>query len=132
MSFGFSVGDFIAGAQLAYKLCKAVSDVKGSAKELQELVTQLDVVHKVLIQVDQLRATNQLAQPTVNALLFVVNTANETMGSFLHQNQPYFESLKAGGSGFSATDAYRKLKWPMQMPNRVFTVTPFQSHRDTI
>ena len=59
MSFGFSVGDFLAVAELAYKLGKALSDTKGAAKEYQELITELNVVHKVLLQVDDLRAANQ-------------------------------------------------------------------------
>jgi hypothetical protein len=119
MSFGFSVGDFVAGAQLAYTLCRALSDANGSAKEYRELIAQLDVVHKVLLQVDQLRASNQLAQSTVNTLLFTVNCANETMGSFLDQNQAYQESLKAGGSGNPVKDVYRKVKWPIHMPDHV-------------
>lgn len=134
MSFGFSVGDFLAGAQLAYTLCKALSDAKGSAKEFQELITELDVVHKVLLQVDQLRATNQLAQPTINALLFTVNSANETMESFLDQSQPYLDSLKAGGSRFPMVDAYRKMKWPFHMADRVllllFIPIAYKPHSD--
>lgn len=55
--------------------------VNFSTRKFQELITQLDTVHKVLLQVDQLRATNQLAQPIVNALLLTVNSANETMES---------------------------------------------------
>lgn len=54
MSFGFSVGDFISGASLAFKLYQSLSATKGSVKGYQELVTELNVVHKVLMQVDQL------------------------------------------------------------------------------
>jgi hypothetical protein len=97
MSFGFSVGDFLAGAQLAYTLCQALSDSKDSAREYQELIAQLDVVHKVLLQVDQLRAAKQLAQAIVNALLFTVNSTNAAMERFIEQNEAYHESLKPGG-----------------------------------
>jgi hypothetical protein len=54
MSFGFSVGDFLAVAQLAYTLGKSLSYSKGASKEYQELITELNVVHKVLLQVDEL------------------------------------------------------------------------------
>jgi hypothetical protein len=119
MSFGFSVGDFVAGAQLAYTLCQALSDSKGSAQEYQELITQLDVVHKVLLQVDQLRAAKQLAQATVNALLFTVNSTNVAMERFIEQNEAYHESLKPGGSGHSLKDLFRKAKWGTQMSEKV-------------
>ncbi|KAF2124255.1 hypothetical protein P153DRAFT_371116 [Dothidotthia symphoricarpi CBS 119687] len=119
MFFGFSVGDFLAGAQLAYTLHQVLSDAKHSPEELQELNTQLDVVYKVLLQVDQLQTTNQLSPATINALLFTVNSGIETMESFLDQNQLYLDMLKSDGPGFSTADAWWKLEWPVQMPTRV-------------
>lgn len=118
MSFGFSVGDFVAGAQLAHTLCQALSDSRGSAKEYQELIAQLDVVHKVLVQVDQLRAANQLAQATVNALLFAVNSTNTAMEKFIEQNEAYHDSLKPGGSGNSLKDLFRKGMWGTHMSEK--------------
>jgi hypothetical protein len=118
MSFGFSVGDFIAVAQLAHTLLKALSDSKGAAREYQDLVAELNVVHKVLIQVDELRAANQLAQSTVNALLFAVNSVNVSMETFLDQHSAYEGSLKRGGSGNLVKDVYRKSKWAVEMPQK--------------
>jgi hypothetical protein len=130
MSSGFSFGDFVAGAQLAYTLCQALSDSKGSAREYQELMAQLDVVHKVLLQVDQLCAANQLAQATVNALLFTVNSANAAMERFIEQNEAYSESLKPVGSGNLIKDLFRKGKWGTQMSDRVRYGLPYE-FRDT-
>ncbi|KAI0850362.1 hypothetical protein F5Y00DRAFT_268494 [Daldinia vernicosa] len=119
MSFGFSVGDILAGAQLAYTLGKALSDTKGASSDYQELISQLHVVHKVLIQVDQLRAANQLAQATINALLFTINSASEAIEKFLTQYENYEESLRQGGSGKILKDVYKKGKWATQMPDKV-------------
>lgn len=119
MSFGFSVSDIMNGATLAFQLYKAMSSTKGSKKEYQDLIAELDVVHKVLLQVEQLRAANQLAQATLNAVLFIVNAANEAMESFLISYDGYGESLKAGGSGNPLKDCYRKGKWAFQMPAQV-------------
>jgi hypothetical protein len=99
MPFGFSVRDILAGVGLAYNLYQALSDAKGSAQEYEELIAELNVVHKVLLQVEQLRASNQLAQVTLNAMLFIVNSANEAMESFLLNHEAYADSLKVGGSG---------------------------------
>lgn len=119
MSFVFSVGDFVAGAQLAYTLGKALSDSKGAAREYQELIAELNVVHKVLLQVDELRSANQLAQATVNALLFTVNSVTVTMETFIEHFSSYQDSLNPGGSGNLAKDVYRKTKWAVGMPQKV-------------
>lgn len=119
MSFGFSFGDFFGGASLAYQLCKALSEPKGSAKDYQQLITELNVVHKVLIQVEQLRVSNQLAQATLNALLFTTNSANEAMEVFLADHGKYMEFLREGGSGNVLKDTWRKGKWAFVMESEV-------------
>ena len=87
--------------------------------EYQQLVAELNIVHKVLLQVEQLRASNQLAQATVNALLFIVNSANEAMEVFLLDYENYGECLKPGGSRHAIKDRWRKEKWAIQMPSEV-------------
>ena len=118
MSFGFSVGDFVATAQLAYTLGTALSDSKGAAKVYKDLIAELNVVHKVLLQVDELRAANQMAKATVNALLFTVNTTNVVMETFLDEHEGYEKSLRSGGSGNTVKDIYKKGKWATQMPDK--------------
>jgi hypothetical protein len=119
MSFGFSVGDILGGASLAYRLCKALSETKGSARDYQQLIAELNVVHKVLIQVEQLRASNQLAQATLNALLFITNSANEAMEVFLADHNKYIESLKQGGSGNILKDSWKKVRWGLGVDSGV-------------
>ncbi|KAI1660283.1 hypothetical protein F4813DRAFT_351563 [Daldinia decipiens] len=119
MSFGFSVGDILAGAELAYKLCKSLSDTKGASSDYQELIAHLNIVHKVLIEVDKLQGANQFAQATINAILFTVNSTNEAIETFLTQYETYEESLRQGGSGNIFKDVYKKGKWATQMPDKV-------------
>lgn len=119
MSFGFSVGDILAGAELAYTLYAALSDAHGAASEYRQLGKELLVVHRVLLHVDQLRAANQLAQATVNALLFSVNTTNEAIGSFLTQYETYQSSLGPDGPKNLVKVAFKKGKWAIQMPDKV-------------
>lgn len=118
MSFGFGVGDFLAVAKLAIDLSKALSDSAGATQQYKELIAILNVVHKVLLQVDQLQAANQLAQATVNALLFTVNTTNVTMETFLDQHAAYSKSFRSGGSGSRVNDIFQKGKWAVQMPDK--------------
>lgn len=119
MTFGFSVGDILGGASLACQLCNALSATRGSARDYQQLIAELNAVHKVLIQVEQLRVSNQLAQATLNALLFITNAANEAMEVFLVDHKAYAESLKQGGSGNLLKDGWRKGRWALQMESEV-------------
>ena len=119
MSFGFSVGDFVAAAQLAHKLGTALSDSKGSSPEYRQLAAQLNIVHKVLLQVEQMRASNQLEDTTIHAILFVVGCANEEMDGFLIRNGKYGESFKKGGSGNMVVDGVRKISWNSNMAGEV-------------
>lgn len=118
MSFGFGVGDFLAVAKLAIQLSNALCDSTGAAQQYQELIAILNVVHKVLLQVDQLLGANQLAQATVNALLFTVNTTTVTMETFLDQHAAYSKSLRPGGSGNRVNNMVQKGKWAIQMPDK--------------
>jgi len=119
MSFGLSVGDFLTGAELAYKLVQCLSAAKSSASEYQELMVELNVVHKVLLQVDQLRAANQLAQATTNSLVFTVAYTIDAMDSFLAAYESYSVSLQRDGSGNVLKDTWKKGFWALKMPHRV-------------
>lgn len=119
MSFGFSVGDFLAVAQLAYTLGKALSDSKGAVKEYGDLITELNIVHRVLLHINDLRAANQIAKATMNALLFTVNSTNVTMETFLEEHKEYEKSLRPESSKNLVKNIYKKGKWATEMPDKV-------------
>jgi hypothetical protein len=119
MSFGFSVGDFVAAAQLAHTLFQSLSSSTGSAQEYKELIAELDVVHKVLLHVHQLQASNRLALATTNYLLIVVAATTDAIESFLTQYEVYGSSLRRTGSGNPLRDMWKKGSWALQMPKRV-------------
>ncbi|KAL4901755.1 hypothetical protein BDW74DRAFT_159464 [Aspergillus multicolor] len=68
MSIGVSVGDFIARANLAYRLVRALSDSQGSSKEYQEVIQELGCVQQAFLHVEQMRTSNLLSQATLNAI----------------------------------------------------------------
>jgi len=53
ITFG-SVGDVIAVGQLAWSLSQALTDSRGSAKEYQDLVKELQAFDQALLQVPTL------------------------------------------------------------------------------
>ena len=50
ITFG-SVGDIIAVGQIAWSLAKALTDSRGSAKEYQSLIKELQTFDQALLQV---------------------------------------------------------------------------------
>ncbi|KAF7167793.1 hypothetical protein CNMCM5623_000981 [Aspergillus felis] len=119
MSFGFSVGDFLAGANLAYTLYQSLSESNGAREQYVELINELNVVHKVLIQVDELRSQNRFAQATMNSISLLTSGMNEAMVSFLTTLDKYTECLRAEGSGNRLKDIIMKGKWVLSMPDEV-------------
>ena len=119
MSFGFSVGDFVAAASLAAKLIQALSKTRGSSAEYQALIQDLDGVHQTFLQLEQMRATNLLAQATINALSHLTSSSVELMQQFLNDIDKYRTSLQQGGSTSAVRDAWRKVEWSVSKPASV-------------
>ncbi|KAL2812533.1 hypothetical protein BJX63DRAFT_396572 [Aspergillus granulosus] len=119
MSFGFSISDFLAGANLAYTLYQSLSESNGAREQYVELINELNVVHKVLIQVDELRSQNRFAQATMNSISLLTSGMNEAMVNFLTMLDKYTECLRAEGSGNRFKDIIMKGKWFLSMPDEV-------------
>lgn len=82
-------------------------------------MAELDVIHKVLLQVDQLSTSNKLGIPTMNAIAFATKSVNQKMTSFLEESERYYQSLKLGGSGNAVKDTLNKGRWAICMPEKV-------------
>ena len=129
MSLGFSVGDIPGGATFAYSLCQSLSESKGSTHDYNQVFAELNIIYKVLPQVDQLRVLNQLAQATLNALSFITNSVNEAMETLLTNHEQYRKSLRPGGSGNVLKDTWLKGRWGYQTKTEVvLNIYLFQCH----
>ncbi|KAL4768732.1 hypothetical protein BDW60DRAFT_219485 [Aspergillus nidulans var. acristatus] len=107
MSFGFSVGDLIAGASIAYKLYQTLSEYQGASKEYQSLTAKLLIVHKILLQ------------STLNGILFLTNGMNGAISECTTRLEQYRESLRVSGSANALKDIYMKSKWALQMSEKL-------------
>ncbi|CZR63961.1 uncharacterized protein PAC_13858 [Phialocephala subalpina] len=114
ITFG-SVGDIIAVGQIALALAKALSDSRGSAKEYQDLVKELQAFEQALLQVLTLWQSyedspelKELGTTTIN----IVNDWREILLAFrLKVDNKYGTSLCAGGSAQWLKDVTKKVLW---------------------
>ena len=91
--------------------------------DYQQLIQDLSCVHRTLLQVEQMKAANQLNQSTINALRHQVEGTKKPMETFLERTEKYRRSLGAGtGSGSAVKDSWRKMGWSLQKRNDVIAL----------
>jgi len=118
MSFGItfgSIGDLIAVGQFAWSLAQSLSSTRGSVKEYQDLIKQLETFNNALLQVVALwqnyessRELDELGEVTKNALEGWRDSLSEFRLKF---EKKYGASLRHGGSGNWAKDTSKKFLW---------------------
>ncbi|GKZ63422.1 hypothetical protein AnigIFM49718_011830 [Aspergillus niger] len=128
MSLGAGVGDILACASLAYKLYQELFEMNGVSEEYRALTSKLLIVHKLLLQVEQLRAANQLAQSTLNAIRFLTSRMGEAIDEFPTKLETHSRASQAGEYGIALKNIFskdfEKVPSPTTFfrPGRVFTV----------
>jgi len=116
MSFGFSVGDFLNGATLAYDLIGALSSSCGSSLEYQQLIHELEIVRLTCMEIESLRSSQQVNRSLLNALTHLVRDCNKEMEQCSASVECYRESLQPGGSGSTIADSWKKMGWSLFKP----------------
>lgn len=123
MSFGYSIGDLIGGANMTYKLIRIMSDTRGACVEYQEAMAELCAMQQAFIQVSQMSAHNAsdgagiLPLATVNSASFIVMSSMDTIAAFLERTKRYQRRLSkegeaAGGSG-GIEGSWCKMGWAL-------------------
>jgi hypothetical protein len=111
MSFGYSAGDFLAGANLTYQLIKALSGTQCAFQEYQEALRELGCFQQVFMQVSRMVENPNLNPSTINAASHIVLSAMILIGDFLTKTQRYRERLNGRESGNAASDSWQKMGW---------------------
>ncbi len=117
-----SVGDIISICLLAKDLVEALNSSRGAAAEYQEIIRELWVLERALLQVDLLsRTCDNTAE--LNALHETARCAAEDcrgcITGFLKKIKKYEPSLKENGCGSVIRDASRKIQWQIMQSNDV-------------
>lgn len=112
VGFGFSVGDFIAGIELVHTVIGALRESGDSSTEYQELISQLYTLETALQRVKQVEL-DDIQHSEAVALRQAASQCQRTIDGFLEKITKYQPSLRAGGSGHTIKDAWRKVKWAL-------------------
>ena len=113
MSFGYSVGDFIAGANLTYRLISALSETQGASMEYQEAIHELGSIQQTFFQVGQMKASSMLSQATINVASHIVISSLELIGNFLERTKKYRQRFCSNSGTGLVADSWRKMGWAL-------------------
>jgi hypothetical protein len=118
MSFGFSVGDFLAVLTLAKDLAIALSETRGASAELRRLKTKLDSLQNAINNSVQTAKEWELAHPNpnnkapFNALVEEHKICKMLLENFWKDSEKYTQSL-LNGKGSKVKREWAKIKWCM-------------------
>ena len=110
--FGFSTGDFIAALELVSTVLNALRESGGSSTEYQALISQLYTLETALLRVKRLDL-DDVQHAEAIALRQAASQCQRTIDAFLAKIAKYQPSLRAGGSGNTVRDTWRKVKWAL-------------------
>lgn len=105
MSFGFSVGDFIAVGKLIADIVGSLRDVGGASSEYQELLRELDSLRRGLQCVEKLRS------PDYDGIKCAALVCRHPLEEFLQKVRKFEKSLGAGKSDGHIRDAVKKIRF---------------------
>ena len=111
MSFGYSAGDVIAGANLAYRLLRVMTDSKGASTEYQEAIMELGAMQQAFMQVSQMKRS-MIPEATINAATHIVMSSIDLIASFLDRTQKYQQRL-SDPKGFGIQSSWCRVGWTL-------------------
>jgi len=112
MSFGFSVGDFIAAGHTLFTLYAALKDSTGSAADFQSLKLIRGSLGAALAKVQaRMQTPFPFPESLVNAITVHLDHCSRLLKRYDEITQKYAISLAPGGSTNKGIDVLRKLQW---------------------
>ncbi|EXK26263.1 hypothetical protein FOMG_17165 [Fusarium oxysporum f. sp. melonis 26406] len=121
MSFGYSVGDVIAGANLTYRLIRIMADTKGASVEYLEAMSELSAMQQAFLQISQIRSHEMLPPATVNAASHIVLSSMDTIAKFLERTKHYQRLLEDPRASTFQSSWY-KVGWTLYKSHELCTL----------
>ena len=120
MSFGFSVGDFLAVGQLTVKIVASLRESGGAKTEYQNLIRELESLHHALQHLDKLQA-NTRSTSSLDSIKYAALSCRRPLEQFLSKIQRYDKSLgvwaKKDANPFKGT--VDKVRWAFGQTNEI-------------
>ncbi len=116
-TFGFSVGDFVAGINLGRELIKALGDSAGSSAEYLALIKELYSLERALLEVKHLNLDESQHSQGI-ALKQAAAQCQQTIDGFLQKIQKFIPAFRVGGPKSSWRDGLRKVEWALYRKRR--------------
>lgn len=129
MSFGFSVGDFIGAANLAYKLIAALRENHGAGEEYRTAIDELGCYQAALMRVSHLERNKKIPRDTFYAASHMVMQSVDMIQSYLDQTKKYDQKLgRLDSSGFR--HGVRKVRWTLMKAEDMRKLREHLQHRN--
>jgi hypothetical protein len=118
MSFGFSVGDFIATGLLIKDIICSLKASGGATSEFQELIRELDGLQKVLDMIEGLDGTSGQSF-VIDGLKIAALNCQFVLDGFRTKLKKYEAGLGQARSAGRLKDGATKIKWTLMMKKDV-------------
>jgi hypothetical protein len=112
MSFGFSVGDLIAAANLTYRLIRALRGCNDAGDDYRAAIHELGCMQQAFMRVSFLGSNSNTCNATFQSASYIIMGAMDTIQSFLDKTKKYDRRLGGLGSSGLAQNM-RKVGWTL-------------------
>lgn len=117
MSFGFSVGDFLAVGKLIADITNSLGEASGSKSEYQELLRELESLNHALRHLDKL-PTN-IASANLESIKYTALCCRRPLEQFLGKIQKYDMALGIWGRANPIKKTADKLRWAFKEKDEI-------------
>ncbi|PVH98837.1 hypothetical protein DM02DRAFT_680954 [Periconia macrospinosa] len=111
MSFGFSVGDFIAVGKLIKDISSCLQDAGGAKADYQELLRELESLQNALQHLDKLQNENTSLSHDLDSIKYAALSCRRPLEAFLGNMRKYESTLGVWSKSTVMNNTAKKLGW---------------------
>lgn len=111
MSFGYSVGDFLTGANVAIKMYHMLATTKCSTVEHAEIMLELKILEETFNGIVALSKNLAVRLDTLKGAELLALASAQTIRDFLKRTKTAREKMSCPGTGNVISESWRKMGW---------------------
>ncbi|CAG8957145.1 hypothetical protein HYFRA_00009346 [Hymenoscyphus fraxineus] len=113
MSFGFSAGDFITGANLCYQLFDALSGTQCPFEAYREALSEIGNLQCMLTRVRHMFENANLPDETINSASHIVLSSVKLIEKFLERTKKLQRRLSSDRGVSNLSNGWQKVGWSL-------------------